>query len=122
MSYFLFMPATRNEGMVRAHTSSAVAAVGRIAQPLKVGWSLLRAGGTWTQQSTPTQDAIDAVDTHTDGMRLYLAGGHWHLIEDTLYDEIIAAGFTGFLDVGESDGAYPSSTTYPSASLYPGAA
>lgn len=123
MAYLLFTPTTRDTGMVAAGKTQRARAVLRIAQPLRVGWSLLRTNGTWEQKANPTTAETQAVDVHTDGMALYLAGGHWHLIDDAIYSEILAAGFTGTIDVPDGgSSAYPSSTTYPSATLYPGAA
>lgn len=141
MSYVLFTPETRNQGMVRPTMRPSVRAIGRIAQPLQVGYSLLRTNGTWERKAVPTTDASLAVDIDTDGTVLFLRGGHWHRIRTEIYNEIVAAGFGGTIDAeitsgypGAYPGSYPTSgdgspsaqshlpgdTLFPGDDLYPG--
>lgn len=120
-TYVLFTPERRDVGMVKQASRPAERAIGRIAQPLKVGKTLLRTGGTWTEHTVPTVDETVAVDTDTDGTALYLRGGHWTRILLSTYNEILASGFTGDYLLDGDDGIDPVDTPvsgYPSA--YPG--
>lgn len=117
MAYVLFTPPTRDAGMVIPTSSRAKRAIGRIAQPLKVGKSLLRTDGTWRLVSVPSTDETLAVDTYTDGTVLYFAGGHQYVIDDAILYEIEAQGIDVDLPDSALVPAYPGvhPVCYPTA-------